>query len=183
MNCLAQAIHQTLDSGYAHHIQRLVVTGLYALLVGGEPRQMHGWYLSVCLDAVEWVEMPGTLGMSQFADGGILASKPYAASDRYIDRMSNYCRGCRFNPGKAVGGDACPFTTLNGDFLDRHRARHGEHPRAIMQWRSLDRLDAEDLKAIRTEAARLRAQSVCALASTSTESPTSRTNTSSPDIG
>ncbi len=98
MNCLRQAIEQTLEYGYSHHIQRLMVTGLFALLLGVEPREVHKWYLAMYVDAVEWVELPNTLGMSQFADGGIMASKPYVASGKYIARMSNYCTGCRYDP-------------------------------------------------------------------------------------
>ncbi|MCU0794252.1 MAG: cryptochrome/photolyase family protein, partial [Opitutaceae bacterium] len=120
MACLRDAIGQTLDYGYAHHIQRLMVTGLYSLLLGVDPRRTHEWYLAVYVDAVEWVELPNTLGMSQYGDGGIMASKPYAATGKYIQRMSNYCAGCRFDPAKATGDDACPFTTLYWDFLLRH---------------------------------------------------------------
>lgn len=158
MACLRAAIGQTLALGYAHHIQRLMVTGLFALLYGVEPRQVHAWYLAVYVDAVEWVELPNTLGMSQFADGGVMASKPYAASGKYIQRMSNHCAGCRYRPQQAVGADACPFTTLYWDFLARHRERFAAHPRAALQWRSLERLDADALAAIRAQAASLRAR-------------------------
>ena len=112
MACLRDALDQTLRLGYAHHIQRLMVTGLYALLLGAEPQQVHRWYLAVYVDAVEWVELPKTLGMSQYADGGLMSSKPYVATGRYIDRMSNYCKGCVYRPERRVGDDACPFTTL-----------------------------------------------------------------------
>ncbi len=98
MRCLAETLRQTLDYGYAHHIQRLMITGLYALLLGVEPRQVHEWYLAVYVDAVEWVESPNVLGMSQFADGGLFSSKPYVASGKYIQRMSNYCTHCRYDP-------------------------------------------------------------------------------------
>jgi deoxyribodipyrimidine photolyase-related protein len=121
--CLRAAVGQVVRHGYGHHIQRLMVTGLFALLLGVEPKQVHAWYLAMFVDAVEWVEAPNTLGMSQFADGGLLASKPYAASGAYMSRMSNYCRDCRYDPKQAVGDDACPFTTLFWDFLDRHRER------------------------------------------------------------
>jgi deoxyribodipyrimidine photolyase-related protein len=153
MACLAAVIRQTLDYGYAHHIQRLMVTGLFCLLLGVEPRQVHEWYLAVYVDAVEWVEAPNTLGMSQYADGGLLASKPYAASGQYIKKMSNYCAGCRYDPARATGSNACPFTTLYWDFLDRHRARFARHPRTALQWRSLTRLDGATLAKIRTQAA------------------------------
>jgi deoxyribodipyrimidine photolyase-related protein len=98
MNCLRETIGQTLRYGFAHHIQRLMVTGLYALLLGVQPKQVHAWYLAVYVDAVEWVELPNVYGMSQFADGGLMASKPYIASGKYLQRMSNYCAGCRYQP-------------------------------------------------------------------------------------
>jgi deoxyribodipyrimidine photolyase-related protein len=155
MACLRAAIRQTLEHGYAHHIQRLMVTGLFALLLGVRPRAVHEWYLAVYVDAVEWAELPNTLGMSQYADGGWLASKPYVASGRYIQRMSNYCAGCRYDPGSAVGERACPFTTLYWDFLHRHRARFSGHPRAGTQWRNLARLDAATVAQIQAQAERL----------------------------
>jgi deoxyribodipyrimidine photolyase-related protein len=157
MACLRAAIGQTLERGYAHHIQRLMVSGLFALLLGVRPRAVHEWYLAVYVDAVEWAELPNTLGMSQYADGGWLASKPYVASGRYVDRMSNYCRGCRYDPATAVGERGCPFTTLYWDFLDRHRERFADHPRVGLQWRNLARLDAATLARIRREGAGLRA--------------------------
>lgn len=154
MLCLHQTLGQTLDYGYAHHIQRLMVTGLFALLLGVEPRRVHEWYLAVYVDAVEWVEAPNTLGMSQYADGGLLASKPYVATGKYIKRMSNYCDHCRYDADKAIGAQACPFTTLYWDFLQRHEARFAKHPRTVLQWRNLQRLSPEDKKAIRKQAAR-----------------------------
>jgi deoxyribodipyrimidine photolyase-related protein len=154
--CLREAVGQVLDHGYGHHIQRLMVTGLFALLLGVQPRRVHEWYLAMYVDAVEWVEAPNTLGMSQYADGGLLASKPYAASGAYIQRMSNYCDQCRFEPKQATGEHACPFTTLFWDFLARHRERFASHPRTALMWRNLDRKDAEEVKAIRQQAAALR---------------------------
>ncbi len=156
MNCLKQVVRDTLAHGYAHHIQRLMITGLFALLLGVRPKAVHEWYLAVYVDAVEWVEVPNTIGMSQFADGGLMGSKPYIASGKYIDKMSNYCRGCRFDPAVSTGPKACPFTTLYWDFLDRHRSRFAGHPRLVMQLRNLDRLKAETITAIRGEAALLR---------------------------
>ncbi len=134
MACLRDTIAQTLELGYAHHIQRLMVTGLFALLLGVRPQAVHEWYLAVYVDAVEWVEAPNTLGMSQYADGGLLASKPYVASGRYIQRMSNYCTNCRYAPDQATGDKACPFTTLYWDFLMRHRTalRQSSPRRAAM---------------------------------------------------
>jgi deoxyribodipyrimidine photolyase-related protein len=153
MNCLREAIGQTLEHGYAHHIQRLMVTGLYAMLLGVAPRAIHEWYLAVYVDAVEWVELPNVIGMSQFADGGIMASKPYAASGKYIDRMSNYCGGCRFDPAQSTGPRACPFTTLYWDFLMRHEQTLRQVPRMEMQLRNLVRLKPEQKKAIAEQAA------------------------------
>ncbi|MCF7992751.1 MAG: cryptochrome/photolyase family protein [Thiohalocapsa sp.] len=150
--CLRESIGQILEHGYGHHIQRLMVTGLFALLLGVRPGEVHAWYLAMFVDAVEWVEAPNTLGMSQFADDGLLASKPYAASGAYIQRMSNYCARCRFDPKRATGDDACPFTTLYWDFLARHRERFAEHPRTALMWRNLERLDAQRIADIRTRA-------------------------------
>ncbi len=156
MHCLQQVIGQTLEYGYAHHIQRLMVTGLFCLLLGVKPRAVHAWYLAVYVDAVEWVELPNTLGMSQYADGGWLASKPYVASGRYIDRMSNYCDHCRYDPAQATGKNACPFTTLYWDFLDRHRNRFARHPRTALQWKHLDKMDENTMDAIRQRASQVR---------------------------
>ncbi len=159
MACLADAIHQTLEHGYAHHIQRLMVTGLYALLLGVEPRQVHAWYLAVYVDAVEWVELPNTLGMGQHADGGLMASKPYIASGRYIERMSagSLCARCRFKPGERVGERACPFTTLYWDFMLRHQDRLATNPRMTMQLKHLARLDEAERARIAERAAQVRA--------------------------
>ncbi|AOS46145.1 Deoxyribodipyrimidine photo-lyase-related protein [Lacunisphaera limnophila] len=157
MVCLSQAIRQSLELGYAHHIQRLMVTGLYGLMLGVEPRKVHEWYLAVYVDAVEWVELPNTLGMSQYADGGIMASKPYVATGKYIQRMSNYCAGCRFDPAKATGPEACPFTTLYWDFLQRHEKRLAANPRMALQVKNLARLKPAELAAIRQQAGAIRA--------------------------
>ena len=156
MNCLRDAVGQTLRYGYAHHIQRLMVTGLFALLFGVEPRRVHEWYLAVYVDAVEWVELPNTLGMSQFADGGVMASKPYCATGAYIDRMSNACKGCRYDPKQATGPDACPFTTLYWDFLSRHQKLLAKNQRMAMQLKNVARKPAADLRAIRRQADALR---------------------------
>jgi deoxyribodipyrimidine photolyase-related protein len=152
MACLRDAIGQTLMHGYAHHIQRLMVTGLYALLFGVHPKQVHAWYLSVYVDAVEWVELPNTLGMSQYGDGGLMASKPYVASGKYIDRMSNHCKGCRFNPAESIGEAACPFTTLYWDYLDRHADTLAKNPRMLMQLKNLNRLSESQRAAITEQA-------------------------------
>ncbi|MDX2182191.1 MAG: cryptochrome/photolyase family protein [Bryobacteraceae bacterium] len=156
MACLREAIGQTLRYGYAHHIQRLMVTGLYALVAGVDPRQVHEWYLAVYVDAVEWVELPNTIGMSQFADGGYLASKPYAATGKYIARMSNYCAGCRYDPAESTGERACPITTHYWDFLIRNEAKLKKIPRMEMQLRNLVRIAPAKKKAIRERAQELR---------------------------
>jgi deoxyribodipyrimidine photolyase-related protein len=156
MNCLRQCVTQTLEFGYAHHIQRLMVTGLYALLLGVDPYLLHEWYLAVYVDAVEWVELPNVVGMSQFADGGVMASKPYAASGKYIDRMSNYCKGCRYDPEKSTGDDACPFTTLYWDFLMRHEAILARNVRMKLQVKNAERLSLGVRRQIREQAERHR---------------------------
>jgi deoxyribodipyrimidine photolyase-related protein len=156
MACMRDAIQQTLQHGYAHHIQRLMVTGLYALLLGVNPKEVHQWYLGVYVDAVEWVELPNTLGMSQFADGGLMASKPYVASGKYIDRMSNHCKTCIYNPSNSTGETACPFTTLYWNYLDKHSDVLAKNPRMLMQLKNLNRLSVEEREAISTQAERIR---------------------------
>jgi deoxyribodipyrimidine photolyase-related protein len=157
MACLRDAIGQTLRTGYAHHIQRLMVTGLYALLLGVRPQRVHDWYLAVYVDAVEWVELPNTLGMSQYGDGGVMASKPYVATGKYIQRMSNYCGECRYDPAEAVGDEACPFTTLYWDYLLRHEAALRGNTRMTMQLKNLTRLSPERRAAIAARADAIRA--------------------------
>jgi len=143
MACLKAAIGQTMDLAYAHHIQRLMITGNFALLAGIDPREVHEWYLGVYIDALEWVELPNTLGMSQFADGGLLGSKPYAASANYINKMSDYCSGCRFRPDRKVGEDACPFNALYWHFLDRNRDQIGGNARLRNTYSTWDRMNAD----------------------------------------
>jgi deoxyribodipyrimidine photolyase-related protein len=157
MACLRDAIHQTLTHGYAHHIQRLMVTGLYALLLGVSPKEVHAWYLGVYVDAVEWVELPNTLGMSQFADHGLMASKPYVASGKYIDRMSNHCKNCIYKPAESTGQTACPVTTLYWDYLHRHANDLAKNPRMVMQLKNLNRLSAETMSRITEQAEKIRA--------------------------
>lgn len=156
MACLRDTLQQTLRLGYAHHIQRLMVTGLYALLLGVRPRELHEWYLAIYIDAVEWVELPNTIGMSQYADGGVMASKPYCASGKYIERMSNHCAGCRFDPGQRLGERACPFTTLYWDFLLRHAGRFARHPRTALQWKHIQGIAPAERTLIQAAAERLR---------------------------
>jgi deoxyribodipyrimidine photolyase-related protein len=158
MACLRDVLQRTLDFAYAHHIERLMVTGLFALLLGVVPKEIHRWYLAVYVDAVEWVELPNVLGMSQYADGGMLASKPYVATGQYLQRMGGHCQHCRYEPKQATGEQACPFTTLYWDFLQRHRNRFAEHPRTALQWRNLERKSAAELAAIRVAAEELRAR-------------------------
>ncbi len=154
--CLRQAIRQTLDHGYAHHIQRLMVTGLFALLLGVRPQAVHAWYLAVYVDAVEWVELPNTLGMSQYADGGLMASKPYIATGKYIQRMGGPCATCRHDPDAFLGDTACPFTTLYRDFLLRHRELLADVPRMAAQLARLETMRPQEREAIRSRAEELR---------------------------
>jgi deoxyribodipyrimidine photolyase-related protein len=153
MHCLKQAIGQTLDLAYAHHIQRLMITGNFAMLAGVDPAEVHRWYLAVYADAYEWVELPNTVGMSQFADGGLLASKPYASSGAYIDRMSDYCGGCRYDVKQRIGPDACPFNALYWDFLARNRAALGSNIRLAMPYRNWDKMATEVQTQLRGQAA------------------------------
>lgn len=156
MKCLSQSVGQTLQWGYAHHIQRLMVTGLYALLLGVRPQRVHEWYLAIYVDAVEWVELPNTLGMSQYGDGGVMASKPYVASGKYIQRMSNYCGQCPYNPARATGEKACPFTTLYWDFLIRHKDRLAQNRRMQFQIKNVDRKKPAEKKEIQKQAKQIR---------------------------
>lgn len=148
MNCMAKAVEQTREDAYAHHIQRLMITGNFALLSGIDPHQVHGWYLAVYADAFEWVEAPNTIGMSQFADGGIIASKPYVSSGAYINRMSDYCKSCRYSVSQKTGDGACPFNLLYWHFLDRHRERFSKNPRMAQMYRTWDRMDEDKRETI-----------------------------------
>ena len=156
MVCLRDALAQTLTHGYANHIQRLMVTGLYALMLGVQPKQVHAWYLAVYVDAVEWVELPNTLGMSQYADGGVMGSKPYVATGKYIERMSPHCKGCRYDPAQRSGALACPFTTLYWDFLMRHQATLAKNPRMALQVKNVARLSDAQRTAVGERAAAIR---------------------------
>ena len=153
MACIAEAVSHTREHAYSHHIQRLMVTGNFALLAGLDVRDVQDWYLAVYADAYEWVEMPNTLGMALFGDGGIMASKPYAASGKYIDRMSNLCSGCRYDPAEMTGEKACPFNSLYWDFMARHEVklkRQGRIAYPLMTW---NRFAPERQQAIRAQAA------------------------------
>ncbi|MEM8970522.1 MAG: cryptochrome/photolyase family protein [Pseudomonadota bacterium] len=153
MACIAAAVAQTRDEAYAHHIQRLMVTGNFAMLAGIDPHQVHEWYLAVYADAYEWVEAPNVIGMSQFADGGLLASKPYAASGNYINKMSDHCRDCRFDVKKKTGADACPFNPLYWDFLVRNEDQLRGNPRLGQVYRTWDKM-SDDKKAAYLDSAR-----------------------------
>jgi len=152
MNCLRQSVQETIDHAYAHHIQRLMVLGNFALLAGILPAQVNDWFLSVYADAFEWVELPNVSGMALFADGGQLASKPYASGGAYINKMSNYCKGCSYSVTTKNGPKACPFNYLYWDFLDRNRAKLRANPRVGMMYRTYDRMDADKQQAIRSDA-------------------------------
>ncbi|MEY4138150.1 MAG: hypothetical protein RLZZ371_332 [Pseudomonadota bacterium] len=158
MRCLQHAIGQSLEHAHAHHIQRLMVIGNFALLIGLEPQALHRWYLGVYIDAFEWVELPNTLGMSQFADGGLLATKPYVSSAAYIDRMSDYCKGCAYDKKQRLGEQACPFNALYWDFFDRHAVRFQHNPRIGMVYRQLDKMPSTERDAIRAQAKAVRAR-------------------------
>ena len=152
MACMREAISHTFDHAYSHHIQRLMITGNFALLAGIDPKAVHEWYLSVYADAYEWVEAPNTLGMALHADGGILASKPYAASGNYINKMSNFCRGCAYDPTTAVGDRACPFNALYWDFLARHRERFSGNARMPYVYATWDKMGTEKQTTLRQQA-------------------------------
>ena len=140
MNCMRQCIGQTLRHGYAHHIQRLMVTGMFGVTAQISPQALCDWYLAVYVDAVEWVELPNTAGMALFANGGRFTSKPYVASGAYVKRMSNYCSGCRYEPETRVGAQACPLTTLYWNFLDQHEATFADNPRTALMVKNLQRM-------------------------------------------
>ena len=143
MNCMKQCIGQTLKNGYSHHIQRLMVTGMFGVTAEISPQQVCDWYLAVYVDAVEWVELPNTAGMALFANGGRFTSKPYVASGAYVKRMSNYCSGCKYEPETRVGANACPMTTLYWNFLDKHEASFAGNPRTALMVKNLQRMTPE----------------------------------------
>lgn len=155
MACMRECIGQTLQHGYAHHIQRLMVTGQFALLAQIDPKQVADWYLAIYVDAVEWVELPNVAGMALHADGGKFTSKPYVASGQYIKRMSNYCSGCRYKPELRSGAEACPFTVLFWHFLDTHERALQASPRTMLMAKNVGRLSMQERAAIASHAARL----------------------------
>lgn len=153
MFCMAESVRHTRDHAYSHHIQRLMITGNFALLAGLDVKAVQEWYLAVYSDAYEWVEMPNTLGMALFGDGGVVASKPYAASGKYIHRMSNYCNKCKYDPDEMTGEKACPFNALYWDFLVRHDDKFRGNQRMPYVFSTWDKFAPEKQKAIRTQAA------------------------------
>ncbi len=155
MNCMKQCIGQTLKNGYSHHIQRLMVTGMFGVTAEISPQKMCDWYLAVYVDAVEWVELPNTAGMALFANGGRFTSKPYVASGAYVKRMSNYCSGCKYDPETRVGATACPMTTLYWNFLDKHEASFAGNPRTALMVKNLQRMTPELRAGVRVRAAEM----------------------------
>ena len=155
MNCLREAITQTLDHGYSHHIQRLMITGMFGITAEITPQQISDWYLAVYVDAVEWVELPNTAGMALFANGGRFTSKPYVASGAYVKRMSNYCNGCTYKPAVKSGVDACPMTTLYWNFLDKHEKTFASNPRTSLMVSNLQRMSDVERAAVRADGKRM----------------------------
>ena len=156
MRCVQNAIGQSLQTAHAHHIQRLMVIGNFSLLAGLDPKALHGWYLGIYIDAFEWVELPNTLGMSQWADGGVIATKPYVSSAAYIKRMSNYCQGCAYDYKQKLGEQACPFNALYWDFFMRHEPRFGTNTRLNMVYRQLEKMGEGQREALRGQAEGIR---------------------------
>ncbi|MDA3921150.1 MAG: cryptochrome/photolyase family protein [Salinisphaera sp.] len=160
MACVADAMANVLEHGYAHHIQRLMVLGLFALVAGVNPRDFHEWHMAMYLDAIDWVSLPNALGMSQFGDGGVVGTKPYCASGNYINKMSNYCKSCRFDYKQATGDKACPITTLYWDFLDRNHDAFTSNQRMAFQMKNLEkkRADTPLMHDIRDAATKIKQQ-------------------------
>jgi deoxyribodipyrimidine photolyase-related protein len=152
MQCMSSSIGQSLEHAYAHHIQRLMVIGNFSLLAGLDPKAVHAWYLGIYIDAFEWVELPNTLGMSQFADGGLLATKPYVSSASYMDRMGDYCKNCHYDKKQRIGEKACPMNALYWDFFMRHEKRLANNPRIGMTYVTLRKMSDIDKDAIRHQA-------------------------------
>ncbi len=156
MACMRDSLQQVIDDGHGHHIQRLMVTGNFALIAGVHPRAISGWYLGMYVDGIDWVTLPNTLGMSQHADGGVVGTKPYAASGAYINRMSNYCKDCQYDVKSRTGQDACPFNTLYWHFLIRNRDRLGSNQRMALVMKNLESMDEHEQVTITREGDALR---------------------------
>lgn len=152
MNCLKDTISQSLNYAYAHHIQRLMITGNFALLAGIHPDEVDAWYLGIYIDALDWVEITNTRGMSQFADGGIVGTKPYVSSASYIDKMSHYCGSCFYNKAKKTGEKACPFNSLYWNFYDRHEDKLAKNPRIGMMYNVWRKMKQDDKTALLEQA-------------------------------
>ena len=156
MACVRDVVDVTRDHAYAHHIQRLMITGNLAMLLGVHPDQINDWYMVVHADAFEWVELPNTHGMATFADGGAMGSKPYAAAGAYINRMSNYCKNCRYDVKDRLGADACPFNALYWAFLIRNKRRLSGNIRMAMPYRNLAAMPADEHRQILQKAEAIR---------------------------
>jgi deoxyribodipyrimidine photolyase-related protein len=156
MACLSDVLEGVRDTAYAHHIERLMLLGNLMLTAGVDPKRATDWFHGSFIDGYEWVMGPNVVGMALWADGGLMMSKPYAATGAYVNRMSTYCSSCRYDPKKRIGEEACPFTTLYWDFLDRNRQTLAANPRMTLQVRNLDRIDDEEMDAIRSRAKTLR---------------------------
>jgi len=152
MRCVKHAVDQSLEDAYAHHIQRLMVTGNFLLLSGVSPDDVDAWYLGVYADAIEWVQLPNTRGMSQFADGGIVGTKPYMSSANYINKMSNYCSGCSYKLKERTGPGACPFNSLYWNFLISHREKLQGNPRIGMGYKLIDKMSSSEVAEITAQA-------------------------------
>ena len=150
--CIRDSVRSTKENAYAHHIQRLMITGNFALISGIDPMQVCNWYLAVYLDAYEWVELPNTLGMALYGDGGIVGSKPYSSSGAYINKMSNYCQSCHFNVKEKQGDKACPFNVFYWDFLVRHEQKWQKNHRMKLMMTHVDRMSQEQKSQIRKQA-------------------------------
>ena len=154
MNCLRQCVKETKENAYAHHIQRLMVLGNFSLIAGLNPAEVNEWYMIVYADAYQWVELPNVTGMILFADGGVLGSKPYAASGAYINKMSDYCKGCRYKVTKKNGPEACPFNYLYWDFLIRNKDKLAGNPRLGMMYKTIERMKDDKKSAIADDSRR-----------------------------
>ena len=157
MNCLSASIGQSLEHAYGHHIQRLMVIGNFSLLAGLDPAALHRWYLGIYIDAFEWVELPNVIGMSQFADDGLLATKPYVSSAAYVDRMSDYCKGCHYDKKQREGERACPYNALYWDFFIRHEEKLSKNFRLGMVYRNIEKMDASAIESLQQKASEIKA--------------------------